>query len=117
MTPSENDLLDDLFKEARVDNPGPSDDLMARVLADAAALQPVPTAPRIEAPSLWARALGSIGGWPALSGVAAAGIAGLWIGLAPPDAFDVWVATAMGETTSFSFVDDFAVLEEFPVDG
>jgi len=118
MTRSENELLDNLFAEARSEEVSPSDDLLTRVLADAAALQPQqPPVTVISVPTLWTRVMNSIGGWPALSGVAAAGVAGLWVGLVPPDAIDSWVADALGDTTSISFIDDFSILEEGSVDG
>ena len=117
MTPSDEKLLNDLFEDVKQETVEPSDALMARVLADAAQLQPVKASAIVEAPSLWSRAITSIGGWGAMSGVAAAGVAGLWIGLTPPDSVDSWVAEAMGSTTSISFVDEFAVFEEGSFDG
>ncbi|OAN69816.1 hypothetical protein A8B78_21460 [Jannaschia sp. EhC01] len=80
----EKDGLDALFSEAKGVGPGP--DLMARVLADAAAVQAevplVATAPR---GSWLAGLLGAIGGWSAVSGITAAGVMGLAVGLYSPD--------------------------------
>lgn len=77
------DPLDQLFAEARNQVPQPLDAaLSARLIADAARLQPRP------APRGWrhwlAGALAAIGGAPGLASVAAAGVAGLWIGAAAP---------------------------------
>lgn len=80
----DDDMLDDLFAAARTDSRAtPSPDLLARVLNEAEGLQlatsvPVPPQRR----SLWAALVAAVGGWPALSGVAMAGVAGVWIGVA-----------------------------------
>ena len=81
MTDDRDDALDALFAEARKAAPVPSDDLMARILADAeteAAAREAP-APR---PRFWPSLLESLGGWPSLAGLAAAAVTGLWIGSA-----------------------------------
>ena len=99
MTRPNNDMLDDLFAQARADTPGPSDDLMARVLADADAVQDGFAAP-IPAPEqkgLWARMVETVGGWPAVSGLAAATVAGVWIGVAPPASITEVTASLLGE--------------------
>ena len=81
--------LDRLLQDARGAEPV-SDALMARVLADAAMVQaaaarrPVPRA----APGWIARMLGTLGGWPAVSGVTLAGVAGLAFGILAPDLVD-----------------------------
>jgi hypothetical protein len=72
------------FEAARADGPEPSDALMARVLADAEALQPRPADPP-RGGGAWAEVWRLLGGWPAAAGLAAAGVAGLWIGAAPPE--------------------------------
>ncbi|MGQ0565527.1 MAG: dihydroorotate dehydrogenase [Gemmobacter sp.] len=91
-----DDDLDDLFAAARADAARPSDGLMARVLADADALQPqrrAPARPRFRLSAL----IAALGGMGAMAGLATATVAGLWIGLAPPAAVDdlaaaFWVA-------------------------
>lgn len=93
MTPdpvrSEPDL-DALFAAARAAEPRLPDALMARVLADAAAMQPRTNAlpgqasrptPRL---GLLAGLIDLFGGRGALAGMAAAGLAGGWIGFAQP---------------------------------
>ena len=55
MTNPNDDMLDDLFAQARAVKIAPSDDLMARVLENADAVQPKPafmSAPQV---GLWAR--------------------------------------------------------------
>jgi hypothetical protein len=83
------DDLDRIFAHARAQQPGP--ELAARVLADAAAVQTARAAPPAPTPrrgGWFAGALGAIGGWPGLSGVTAAGVLGLSIGLYAPDLVD-----------------------------
>lgn len=115
MTDRDMKHLDDLLAKSAASAPVPSPDLMARVLADAATLQPRTTPVVHPKRSLIAQMLDMIGGWPALGGLATAGIAGLWIGVAPPFALetlaaDVWGTTAqvdlMGSTTIFDEVFD-----------
>ncbi len=78
-------MLDDLFAAARTDSRAtPSPDLLARVLSEAEGLQvvaPTPDAPP-ERRGLWVAVVAAVGGWPALGGVAMAGVAGVWIGVA-----------------------------------
>jgi hypothetical protein len=73
--PDETDL-EAAFERARAAPPRMPDTLSARILADAAALQP--------AVPIWRRMLRAIGGPAGLGGVTAAAAAGLWLGIAPP---------------------------------
>ena len=68
--------------------PKPSQDLMARVLADATAKLPPPGG-RAEVASLWHEFVAGIGGWFGVGGVLAAGFTGLVIGLGAIDPSDV----------------------------
>lgn len=89
--------LERLLAEAR-DAARPSDDLVARVLADAAAAQAAHRPGPAAAPSAglvpaqgWLGAIASaLGGWPGVSGVTLAGIAGLAMGFWVPDLVDSW---------------------------
>jgi hypothetical protein len=77
--------LEALLAEARRAEPGA--DLVARVLADARAVQLAPAAPRRprrRLPGLVA----ALGGWGWLGGVTAAGLVGLSVGYWAPDAVD-----------------------------
>lgn len=94
---SDMDHLEDLFATARREPVELPQALQAAMLAEAADIQSArkaelaPTAATIagaarQAPiSLWRQFLAAVGGWPALGGLAAASLCGLWIGLAPPD--------------------------------
>lgn len=109
MTDKDDAFLDELFADARADDPVPSDALRARVLADAAAAmagEPVDAVPG----RFWPNLAALLGGWPALGGVAAAGLAGLWVGITPPAAIETFAADMLGTTTSVSF---FSELDDF----
>lgn len=88
-------LADALLDMAAETRPQVSDALMARVLADAerarvdSVAQPAPR-------GLWAQLADAIGGWPAMGGVALAGVAGLWVGLAPPVIIEEAAADVLG---------------------
>jgi len=101
-----DDLLDALLADARRQTADHSAALMARVVADADAAMPVIAAPE-PAQSWGASFFAMFGGWPALSGVAAAGIAGLWVGLAPPAGVESLLSVVMGTTTDVSILPDF----------
>lgn len=80
-------LLDMVFAAAKEDPAAmPTPDFMARVLADAEAARPAPApiAPPVETPrlSVAAKFVALLGGWQSVSGLAAATVAGVWIGVA-----------------------------------
>lgn len=103
MTDPNDDMLDDLFATARAVAPDPSDELVARVLADAGSISQPPVAQR----GLWAPLLDMIGGWPAMGGLAAATIAGIWIGVAPPASVQDFTASTFGQPVTVSiFAED-----------
>lgn len=76
-----DDMLESLFEAARAAQEPADAALMARVLADARAVQAEtgPTALPRRGPGLWAM----LGGWPAMGGLATATVAGLWLGFTP----------------------------------
>lgn len=88
--------LEDLFAQARKAPPEPDADFLSRVLADAETVQagfaPPSSAPRSQARTrggnAWLNGLrtafGGLGGWPVAAGLCGVAVAGLWIGLAPP---------------------------------
>lgn len=81
--------LEAFFDAARDCAPVASADLLARVLDGAEAEQTRIAARRAVTPppraGLWARIRQGLGGYPAVAGLAAAGLAGVWIGLALPE--------------------------------
>ncbi|WP_224815539.1 dihydroorotate dehydrogenase [Hasllibacter sp. MH4015] len=96
----EDEAFDALMEEARGD--APSGDLMARVLADADRVQARPAkpahAPRGRVP-WWRGVIAGIGGWSAVSGITAAGIVGLAVGLYAPDEIEALLG---GDALSFT---------------
>lgn len=104
--------LDALFAAARGAAARPSDDFLARLVATAEAMQPAAPAPA-PAPRRggW---LGFLGGWPALGGMAAATVAGFWIGVAPPAGLTTLAAEWTGQTVDVGLYgeDDLLALLE-----
>jgi len=96
MSKDQDDIraLDACFKAARAAPLEPSDALLARVLADAEAVQsdmqhPCAHAPRARGSRLL-QAVRALGGWPAMGGLAAATVAGIWIGFSPPEQVEAY---------------------------
>ena len=98
-TPNGDDgMIDALLSDVARHPVAPMDAaLMARLVEDADRLMPQPVgAGGAVAVTGWRGALGLIGGWPAMGGLVAAGVVGLWIGIAPPDVVDDAVAGLFG---------------------
>ncbi|MEX0287356.1 MAG: hypothetical protein AB3N23_22340 [Paracoccaceae bacterium] len=106
------ETLDELFAEAR--DPEPSDQLIDRVLADAAEVQAgfEDEALPFHAPSLFAQVREALGGWAGLGGLATACAAGLWIGIAPPSNWADPVVWISADQTTFDLFqgEDVALL-------
>ncbi len=82
--------LDAILAAARTAGADASEDFLARVLADAYAMQPQPAAVvAVPAASGWrarlVASLSALGGMGAAAGLATATLAGVWIGFARPD--------------------------------
>ena len=76
-------MLDDLFAAACDDSRQEvPPELLARVLSDAETHQPKPASVEtsLERRGRWQQFVAVIGGWPSLTGLAAATVAGVWIG-------------------------------------
>lgn len=96
--------LDDLFQMARQQTRQLPHPLEQRILADARAEQPRPL------PGIWLRMREALGGWPALGGLVTAGMAGLWLGFAPPDVLpDPIELVGLTQMTAETGVDLFAM--------
>lgn len=114
------DDLDSLFAQARGTGAlAPSDQLMARVLADAAALQPqapgLARAPAAARPGFWALVLAALGGAGMLAGMTTAVLAGLWVGFAQPVGEGVFAAVLGSDTATIDMMPGIdALLEEAP---
>lgn len=85
---TERDPLDDLFAEARQNPPAPSAEFLARVLADAQALQPqaaITQNPTVEKAGFWSSIFAALGGAAAIAGVSSAAMVGLVVGYVQPE--------------------------------
>ena len=88
MERADKDDLDRLFAEARAEGSSAQPDFMARVLADALAMQPAAAgfaAPEVARPSLWARLAQALGGAAVAAGLGTAAMAGLALGYVQPE--------------------------------
>lgn len=107
-----NDALDVFFDAARGAPEPASDALMARVMADALAVQTAAKAgPMLSErrhsgviAGLWA----ALGGWPALGGLATATLAGVWIGFSPDLGVGDAMANALGNGEGSAYVLDLS---------
>lgn len=85
--------LEALLEAARREPPVPSDALMARVLADAQAVQPAGRGTRAAPLRLRRAVLGLLGGGRGVGGLLTATLVGFWIGVAPPEGLPDLAAT------------------------
>lgn len=86
------------FEAGRNHRPEPSEALLARVLADAVQVQVARAAQATSSgvepareTGLWRQVLRGLGGWPALTGLATATVAGIWIGLSPASGIEAYL--------------------------
>lgn len=116
-------MLEAFFEAARDDAPVPSQDLMARILADAQAELPAPApilrqAVEPRRRSLLASLLAAVGGWPSVATMATATVAGIWIGFAQPDALNALAGgTLLPGTTATTYEVDELVPSYGSFDG
>ena len=102
------DDLDALFAAAQARPAQPSEALMARVMADALALQPA--SPSFAAPppapvGIWRGVIDFFGGFGALAGMGSAAAAGLFIGFVQPTGLsDISAALIGGQIDSLSLM-------------
>lgn len=100
--------LDAFFDAAKRHRATPDDALTSRLFADALAAQPAPPRPSRTRPN-W---LAALGGWPALTGLATAAVAGIAIGLAQPAAIGDLAFGGLGDGYDFSGFGTVYVLGE-----
>jgi hypothetical protein len=98
----DHDDLEDFFGAARRMTPAPSDAVLARVLADAMAAQAPVRVPR---PGWLAQLRDALGGWPAVGGLATAGVVGLALGIAAPAGLGDLTAVLLGQPADGYLVD------------
>lgn len=99
--------LEAFFEAGRAAAPQPSDDLMARILADAGGARAVAPVARPGRRGLFAGLVAAIGGWPAVASLATATVAGIYIGVSPPAPLEDFAMTYLG-TTDYTALGDYA---------
>lgn len=111
--------LDSLFEAARNTPQEPSPELLVTIQAQALQVQQSQqqNEPTPRSRHRIAEIFESLGGWPSLAGVSTAALAGIWIGMAPPETVALTAQTLFDPSATddlFEFSDDtvFAFLEE-----
>ena len=104
------DDLDDLLAGAKLAAMPPSEALMARVLADAAAVQVRPVSVAVGPRAGWLAGLAALfGGAGSLVGVGSAAVAGLFFGFVQPDGLgavaDLWASGSVDQVDLMPQVD------------
>ena len=94
-----NRLLDGLAEQSA----HPSDELLARVLADGLAEQPVAHAQVNSGSGIFGSFFSPIGGWAGAGGLLTAGLVGVWIGVSPPVALETGTTTILEALGSSDF--------------
>ena len=99
-----DDMIEAAFAEAQLKAPEPSADLMARVLADAETVQAgfERRPPRPETLGGLRAFFEAFGGWPAMAGLTAAGVAGVWLGVSPATGVSEALASYLGGSTAYA---------------
>ena len=113
---SDNDqkLLNATFAQVREEDVPMSEGLMDRIMQDAdGILGAAALASSRTRPGFIAQFMDAVGGWPALSGLAAATVAGVWIGVVQPASLTDLSAGVWGTTIEVPLLesDIFAGLE------
>lgn len=117
-----DDEMDAIFAAARAHAPEPDADFLARVLDDAEAVQNGFAAPHASARAHRGPAPGlrgvfaALGGWPAVAGLGAAAVTGLWIGVAPPESLSTTAQMVWAEDVTLAFEPDLGT-DLFPGEG
>ena len=111
------DGLDAFFDAARRTTPRLSDEALARMTSQALSVQADVTRSMAVArperrPGILSQLLAVLGGWPAMAGLATAGVAGLWIGAVPPAGL-VNLAASVGALGSAA-EDDLYLVDALP---
>lgn len=96
-------FLEVLFAEERDAAEVPTPAFLAQVLRDAETvqtdfLQPAPALPPVRR-GLLSQVVAAMGGWPAMAGLAAASVCGLWLGISPPEGLSDSASLYLGTST------------------
>lgn len=101
----DDDTLERFFDAGRRAAAAPSEALMARVLADALTAQPVAAPRHLPRPGFWVQLREALGGWPAIGGLATAGVTGLAIGMSASAGLGDLATALMGQPSDTYLVD------------
>ena len=101
--------LETFFEAGRKDAPEFSAALMSRIIddIDSVADQREAPEPVAKGKGLLGRILDGIGGWPAVSGMATAGIVGIVVGISPPEAISEFTSAYVNGKTDLYLVDPY----------
>lgn len=101
--------LESFFEAGRSDAPEPSVALMSRISGDIDLVADEREAVTINVTrdGIFKRILDGIGGWPALSGMATAGIVGIAVGVSPPEVISEFTTTYFNGTSDLYLVDPY----------
>jgi hypothetical protein len=108
--PPFDDALDAAFLQARKTPPPVPENLMNRVVADAIAAMPKP-----DQTPFWKQLLGTLGGWPAMAGLAMTACVGIWAGGVLSD--DLIATFGISESAAFETGSDLGAFDLLLVDG
>ncbi|SLN22342.1 hypothetical protein ROA7450_00829 [Roseovarius albus] len=103
--------LDECFAAARQDTTAAPDDLITKILADAGTMQQeFATQSLVATPvraGLFARVSQALGGWPSITGLATASLAGVWIGMSAPAGLEGVTQALVGAEAVIDVVDQY----------
>ncbi|WP_428515512.1 hypothetical protein [Roseovarius sp.] len=116
--------MEAMFAAARTHAPEPDADFLARVLDDAEAVQAgfaeragSGAARLYPAPARGLRGVfAALGGWPAVAGLGAAAVTGVWIGVAPPEGLSTAAQSVWDQDVTLAFEPDLGT-DLFPGEG
>jgi len=114
MTKVDDTELNAIFAQMKEQPVVVRDALLDRIMMDADSVlaERVDAEPEMESGSsqgIGAMLLDAIGGWPSFGGLAAATVAGLWIGVSPPESLNNLSAAFWGSTIEVPLLENDAI--------
>ena len=114
MTKDDDTDLNAVFAQMRAEPVVVREGLLDRIMMDADAVladqsNPASVGKVTPRPRFGAMVLDAIGGWPSFGGLAAATVAGVWIGVSPPEALSGLSASILGTTIEVPLLENDAI--------